>query len=249
MLKEVRFTLYEVFGYLLPGTISFAAAAIFFHTIFFFAEPLRLPATLDGRLLALFVAYFAGHVTQALGNFFTGISVERAILDPKTSPAKRPKWRRFFSVPDLAPASIRERALSIAAKDLEGGAKADLSAEWLFDVCDEDLVQHGELSDREVYQYREGFYRGTALGLFLLAIALVIRLFVGGGVLQMNGTPISVTRGMVGAALAFVLPSAVLCYRRFKRFGHYRVSRALLAYILNHHKRTDPGSKESRHHA
>jgi hypothetical protein len=58
--------------------------------------------------------------------------------------------------------------LECRAKDLAGiKAPGDLTLRWAVRVLDEYSVQNGKPGDRDVFVYREGFYRGCAIALFL----------------------------------------------------------------------------------
>ncbi len=68
-MKELNLTLYEFFGYLLPGAISTVAMLILFYLTTVSGNQVYIPdvtKTLVG--IALVVAYYSGHIVQAVGN-------------------------------------------------------------------------------------------------------------------------------------------------------------------------------------
>ena len=156
-MKELQFTLYEVFGYLLPGAVFVGGAGALFWAAYLPQASIDLDiksAEVWGIFLAL--AYVAGHVAQGMGN---------AVV------------RRFESAEDhciraVVPPEI-VRACKAKAKELTGEDLADVSPRWLCRLCDDAVVRSGKLGEREVYVYREGFYRGTFVGMACLILGLV----------------------------------------------------------------------------
>jgi hypothetical protein len=69
MFKETKVTLYDVFGYLLPGAVLVAALATVAWAVYFPHEPLSfsLPGA-EAWVVLLAIAYIAGHMAQGLSN-------------------------------------------------------------------------------------------------------------------------------------------------------------------------------------
>jgi hypothetical protein len=69
--KELQITLYDVFGYLLPGAIILVAILFLFWAVFWPTAPLRVytkpPLTLT--IFAIFLAYLAGHLAWIIHDF------------------------------------------------------------------------------------------------------------------------------------------------------------------------------------
>lgn len=119
------------------------------------------------------LSYFAGHLNQALGNLLTMIlpSPEKVALS-KGLPG---------NLPDDLVQVARLKVSEMLGVDLK-----NISPEWLFRICDEVLLQRGNCTDREIYQYREGFYRGLTLSFVVLAISLIVRAAIPGASLQIG---------------------------------------------------------------
>ena len=107
-------------------------------------------------------------------------------------------------------------------------------------------VQTGKEGDREIFVYREGFYRGTALSLLLLSAALLVRMFV-------PGASIRFTKGLFQLSFWEPLITAVitggvgyLFVRRYQRFAEYRITRAVLAALVVQMVLASPVATESK---
>jgi len=72
MVRDIKVTLYDIFGYLLPGAVFFAGITILFWAIYIPRTSLVLfRLTIEIWVLVLLLAYFSGHIVQALGNLLT----------------------------------------------------------------------------------------------------------------------------------------------------------------------------------
>ena len=98
-------------------------------------------------LLILLASYFSGHIVQALANLLMKLlkSPENIMLS-KTSEQSLPE-------------PLINKAKSKVKKIIDDDTK-EINSDWLFRICDEYVVQNGSLGDREIFVYREGFYRG-----------------------------------------------------------------------------------------
>src|SRR5207253_10494786 len=90
MFSNFAFTLYEVFGYLLPGMVVGLAFVVLFWVAFASTVPLGL-ATYHPSL-AMWTAlasgcYLLGHAVQAVGNIFLKGAEEVALIVDGTAPA------------------------------------------------------------------------------------------------------------------------------------------------------------------
>ncbi len=142
MLNDLRATLYETFGYLLPGIVFLTALVILFWAIYLPASPIGyVDLSLQMIAALLLLAYFLGHLNQALGNLFAKVlrSPEEAVLSK----------RQPGSMPYHLVHEAKTRASSLVGSNL-----SEVNHEWLFRICDETLVQRGVCTDREIYQYR-----------------------------------------------------------------------------------------------
>jgi hypothetical protein len=215
MKESVNFTLYEVFGYVIPGTIATAALAISLFVIFHGDSILplsfwRLSPT--GVLALLFLAYVVGHLVQALSN---------SVLKGAD--------KRIMSGKDPAILVAKQRA----AKLFQGttGDISEICDTWLERVMDERCIQAGQQGDREIFTYREGFYRGSTVATVLFCAGLVVCIFTGNLRLLVGNTVFAPSRYELGVMLAISVLGAWGLYRRFLRFSEYRVNRVIAAFI------------------
>ena len=212
------FTLYEVFGYLLPGGVTLIGFVVLYWASFMPGMPLGIASFQAGPVTWVSVSlasYLLGHAWQAIGNLcFHG--VEDSLLSSQNG---------------SAPAWMRERARLAASEFLKVNPD-QLDPRWIFSALDEYTVQIGKIGDRDLFVYREGFYRATALSLFFLSATLFLRTFVPGasimftkGLFHVPGWEAFVTAVLIsGAGYLFV--------RRYKRFAEYRVTHAVLSALV-----------------
>src|SRR5258708_23687359 len=142
MMKWGQITLYDIFGYFLPGMIVLVAISILFWSIYLPEQPFVLRSPAGELWIACgVIAYLLGHLNQAVGNLLV-------------SRLKR-VGRRIFGTGERASAP---EGVVICAKAkmtaLFGFDASTCDHEWLFKICDETVSQIGYIGDREVYQYR-----------------------------------------------------------------------------------------------
>jgi hypothetical protein len=215
-MDSFKFTLYELFGYMAPGLVLFFALIVASWSLFSPNATLVLNVSaLNVREIAigLFVSYLLGHFCQGL----------------------HVKWLSAAKIPG----ALRDRVVSHAAACVGiEHLKEDLAVR----VSDEYAIQHGKAGDREVFVYREGFYRGTAIALFVLTVALFLRIARGPASIVFGPVPHILSRIEVGSLAMLVLLMAWVYVRRFQRFSNYRVTRSLLAFLV-----ALPGSEPNKH--
>jgi len=193
-------------------------------------------------------------MAQGLGNGIEAIvekrfqSFEGLILDEQGNPGQKEMPREPKEEPtrgghgtiawllgeqEPMPAPLRDRAKDKASKML--GLTADeLDGAWLYSICDEALAQRGQVQDREVYIYREGFYRSLAIALSLLCISLLASVWRTLAFGDVSTAALGVSLGWPDL-LAFAGVSAAgawLACRRYVRFGCYRVRQAVTGFLV-----------------
>jgi hypothetical protein len=208
------FTLYEVFGYLMPGSITGAALSLIFWSTFEHDSVLPLmlwrisPA---GWALGIFLSYLFGHSIQALANRALKSGDDSVMSDMSNPVVKR----------------ARERAATLYEADCE-----KIESAWLQRLMDEFCIQYGHPGDRDMFTYREGFYKGTAASTALFGLALLARIVVGSAQVRIADSVLLVSRWEL---MAFLLVSAAVAwasYLRFRRFTVYRVARVIAAFVV-----------------
>jgi len=134
--KNIQITLYEIFGYFLPGTIVLAGMGLLFWTLYFpkSVVPIEYP---DAELWApgAVIAYFLGHLAHAFG---------RILGRPEFDVLEERNWARHMPPTVLANAKKRVASVLHLEPDV-------VTSRLLFSFCDESLVQTGEIGDPEIY--------------------------------------------------------------------------------------------------
>ncbi len=215
-MEKLSFTLYEVFGYFLPGAVGVAALAILFWAFFLSNAPIPIESLELSKLwyfALVVVSYYAGHVLQ-------GIS--RSLF-------KNPDELVLAHQTDMAP--LVKRAQEQLATHLGMAQTETLGPAVTARLCDELAVQYGQLGDRDVFVYREGFYRGSVASFILLDLALVVRCLIPGAALRLPAHVFSVSPLQLIFAVGVVTCSVFFLLQRYKHFAALRVMRGVLAYV------------------
>lgn len=215
MKESLNFTLYEIFGYLMPGLVAFAGIIVLFWVVFHGESVLPLSLwriSSSGILAILFIAYLLGHAVQALANvIFTGADRE-VISDVKN--------------PIIAVARTRAQAMfPEIEKELDDHM-------WLVRVMDECCIQGGHEGDREIFTYREGFYRGAMLAALVFGTGILMSAVIGNLKFRIGEAVLIPSRWELGLALLITLLLALGFYKRFQRFSQFRVSRVIAAFLV-----------------
>ena len=221
---NIRLPLYDIFGYLLPGIVAMLAATLLVWSIYLPAAPLTLLSLPKQVWLILTVlAYFAGHFVQALGNALSDSMV-------------RPEEKIFGEHADTNCKELVKEVHAVVHKSL-GISKIEPA--WVYRICDTTVLHCGTTSEREIYVYREGFYRGASVAFGLLAIALLVRCLIGHTSLLWNGALVTVPSSLLWILSIVTACGCALMVVRFRRFAQYRVKHALVSYLLLHKKSTE----------
>ena len=223
MFKDLQVTLYEIFGYLIPGAVSIGSLGVLFWALFFPAQVVDFDMRTGELWVAFLVlAYIAGHMAQAIGNLIESRikPVEQLVIE-KTAPDRLPQ-----AVVD----ACRAKATELTKADMSGA-----SPRWLYRVCDDAVIRSGKIGEREIYVYREGFYRGIFISFSAMAaacVALCIRLFlVTEREVMLARAHWGVTQWQLVFLAAVSVIWAALSFRRYRRFGEYRTTHALLGFL------------------
>jgi hypothetical protein len=225
-----NFTLYEFFGYLIPGWVAGAALGILLWAIFSpdFLLPLTFWRISPAAWLAItFLGYMLGHPVQALGNKILEGADHKILSNDRNPVVKYAKCR---------------------AASLSGAVVEDADETWLYRVMDEFCMQFGHPGDREIFTYREGFYRGACLSLTLLTTAILLRMVRGAPTVQIGDSDFLICQGELAFAAVVAATSVWACRFRFQRFSEYRVGHVVSAFVALQAP-THPDSKEAGPHA
>jgi hypothetical protein len=220
MFQGFALTLYEIFGYMLPGSVCFAALSVCLWTFLSPTSSISLPEvqTIEWIIIAL-ISYVFGHILQGLCNLFMKIpqSAEDEILMPGLA----------RSLPNDFICTIRKivgESLSVQAETI--------APRLLYEICDEAMTQSGKNKDRDVYIYREGFYRGLCLAFIFLAVSCFIRTLVPGTSIILAKSLHTVPIPAQIVCIALCVGGSFISYFRFKRFAYLRVKKAVIGFLL-----------------
>ncbi len=112
-------------------------------------------------------------------------------------------------------------------------ADNDLAPALIYRLCDEYVVQNGNVGDRDIFQYREGFYRGLSISCVLTFAVSSMMIFAKPiKIVWFTYCEAIVTKGMFVFLATISIIGAVLFFIRYKRFCHYKVVQAVTGFIV-----------------
>jgi hypothetical protein len=217
MLDNFVFTLYEIFGYLFPGGLALLGISLLFWAVFVPRLPLGIATCQPGLVTwtaVVFISYLLGHAVQAIGNLILKGAEHDAL-----------------GVNGTLPEEIRQRAAELSAKLLTVNGEK-LNPVWIFRTLDEQSIQTGKAGDRDIFVYREGFYRGGAIALFFLTVALLVRSWLPGSSIQFTKGVFYISQWQFLTTALITAVVGRLFVSRYRRFAEYRISRAVLAALV-----------------
>jgi len=218
VVKDLKVTLYEIFGYVLPGAILLLGILTIFWSIFLPDVSVPIHAVSSEVIIVfLTMTYFSGHVVQALGNIITRIT---GITDTSMADEVASELGVLF---DLVKKDIADKIkLNVA----------DLKVADVVRISDETNVQLGISGDREIYQYREGFYRGLSVACVFLTLAIIARIIAGTPKILHSNVTYEITTKMLFFSIGISGLGVLLFYNRYIRFMKYRIRHAIMSYLV-----------------
>jgi len=219
IMQLVNFTLYEVFGYVLPGAFGLAGVYLLYWPFFLAPDQDWTGISAAGWTGILAVAYVFGHFLQAVMNLLL----------------KEVSWRperRIFDDHEQVPANVRSTLEKRVREALGLTGNGILKPKTIYHVAEHHVLQHGKTEARDVYQYREGFYRGMAPALLLLGIGCVVRLHGPEGSLRVVGMQLYFTIPALLCGGVLAVGIAIFSFLRYLRFAGYRVRYAYYSYLV-----------------
>jgi hypothetical protein len=223
MLKDINFTLHDLFGYFFPGIFFLVAVLIFFWTVFFPDVPFcQIKFSSEIWIIVIILSYLSGHLAQSIANLLP-----------------------IFPGPDQFISSVKnngnqkdqgvEKYVTMAKRKMSailGIAEKDISNLHLLRFCDAILEQHDLTMEREITRYCRDFYRGLTISLSLCAISLITRLYVKCTYIQLSNDPIIIQPCILKFLIGFTILSVILCYQRFTRFSSYRAQNPIWLFLV-----------------
>jgi hypothetical protein len=220
MLGDIRASLYDLFGYLIPGTVIFGALCLALalttatDTVFQIDALGRAPVA----AIVLGASYILGHLGHAVGNALPAL--------------RTPATDMLLTDPDPPTQILRlatDRVAQISGADMQALSMADVLA-----LVDEHVKMYGNSAEREMFVYREGFYRGMTISSALLGVLVLVQAFVApvrlGGIIA---STLIVGRPQLFALAGLAAIASWGFLRRMRRFGRYKVKSGLYAFVMS----------------
>ena len=219
LIRDSKVTLYDIFGFFLPGTVFYAALAIFYWSVSMPVNPQSLSLMKFDWVVFLISSYLLGHFSHGLASQIA----EKTIL--LNTPLFGVRWP-FDIQPELID------AVKLKLENLFGIPRLTITNQTLYFFCDETVCQRGVSQEREIYQYRDGFYRAMAVSLLALLLSVLCRWIVPGATLVQDGLYYPVSCIIYVLLLALITSFILVCRFRYYQFRGYRVKRALTGFLI-----------------
>lgn len=225
---ELRASLYDIFGYFLPGLVATVGMRLLFWVCLYPSSRLDLSPFNEPTVLTALavVSYLVGHLLHAIGN---EIPFTRSPgIEPITP--KPVGWRRIFARSQVSAEAVQLADVRIEAQF--GAPFLALTQAEKSELIDEARLLHERENEREVYIYREGFYRGMTVACALVFIALLGSLKPGTLFLTVHKIAYPILWGERLALLPLVGISGFLFWKRMLRFAYYKTSRSIMLWLV-----------------
>lgn len=213
-----QITIYDIVGYFMPGVFGLFGLYLMSSPWLVSLETHWKQMTLPKWLLAGLCAYVFGHCIQGVANW----------LEARRGWPKRKRNRKSTTETVLDPSSPQSTAAIAWVREHLG--MPNISPSMLYEIMDAYVIQKGKTETRDIYVYREGFYRGLYVAFGLIAAGSVTRL-LSATTFTIFGARVVLNPQLLWLALAMSLIAAVLCYYRFRRFETYRIKYALMSFV------------------
>ena len=235
MIGAFQATLYDLFGYFLPGAVGLVGLSLVFWRIFHSAvDTVKLQGAGNGVAIAVFLvgSYLLGHVIHNIGSWlmqgfrrpedFVGTGAHHHGLSPALRRLIRSELEKRLGI----------EALQMPAREQYG-------------YMDESRALTEKEGNREVYLYLEGFYIGMTAASLLLTIGLLLRFTADTSIcIELSGRfCMSPDETLALAVLSLV--SLVTFVQGVDRFAHYRFERAALLWLSQPPKEETDDEPES----
>ena len=216
MWRDLKISLYDLFGYFFPGAILLIAITM----------TIPWSAKADTWAVLILAAYLAGHVVQAVANIIF--------------PSRRRIATDMKSVPKVIMDAVDDELEALLFKDSLPAKKPELNDILKpfdkFLLCDTVLTQKGNIENRDIFVYREGFYKGLTVSFFIFFLGLAYWLPAQELLIKMGQKPVSLPFQVLLILQICALGVTVLFYKRYVRFSQYKTNEAFYGFLA--HMRT-----------
>jgi hypothetical protein len=220
-MNDLKVTLYDVFGYLIPGAFFMLAICLVLWGIF--ADGSNGYLQIDLRDIPVgvwwvgaLVSYVMGHIVHALANILTPIF-------PRADASCFADGRK---IPPKVISTAKAKAESIL-----GVPAIEITDDLLGKLCQHSIPQT-ENETYELFVYREGFYRGLVVAFAALGLALLIAVVMPAFAIQLKDRMAILSRAFVLTMAGISFVCMYLSLRRYRRFAEYRVLQMFFSFLL-----------------
>lgn len=244
MLKDLNITLYDIFGYLLPGGVFLLALSILFHSLIAPSQPIDLSKIFEGKTtLIILIAYILGHFSQAIANWIKAIgdclkiNIWLRILNKRIREIckKKNDSQEMEDSNDSVPKCIDKELFKAARSSMSTFLNIDenkITWKVLSDFCEEVVAQHGDTKDRDMYIYRIGFYRGLAISSFILLISSFVGKFLLDKPVIISGLLEPKNHSILNSLIFICIFSTLAFYKRHLRFQSHRHTQIINGFLV-----------------
>jgi hypothetical protein len=162
----------------------------------------------------ILIAYLAGHLGQGVGNLMEKLPAVRRTLETNL-PISADLTKL---VHDAVAVRFGETARSLKPKELSL-------------LCDQALICAGSPGEREIFVYREGFYRGNCVALAFLGLTLILRLVWSPSFLFVVHKSFELHRRELALAAIIAWLGSWLSFNRYLRFACHKNSTSLVRFL------------------
>lgn len=213
-----QITIYDIVGYFMPGTFGLIGLYLLTCPWMSTLEKNWTQMTIVKWLFVGLCAYVLGHCIQGVANWVESI---------RGWP--RRKQSRQSSIATILGSCNQQYAEATAWVRRHLGL-TDVDSSVLYEIMDAHVIQRGKTETRDIYVYREGFYRGLYVAFALVAAGAVVRL-VDRTTYTLFAGRVVLDQSLLWMAALINFVAAVLCYKRFRRFEGYRIKFALMSFV------------------
>ena len=220
MIEKIQVSIYDFFGYLIPGGVFLLALVILSWTIFWPKQTLKLSQpTFTCWVIILLLSYFFGHLIHAVAN-----------LSKKAFPSDEDVLKREY-IHKISKFVIEEAKLE-AKRLFYNYTTKEFSDGDIYNICDETVRRGKTLESREIYLSLEGFYRGLSIANFILAFALFLRIVFYESYVKIGWKSYSLDKPFLFFIGIVLLISCCLFFKRYQRFLGYRVKQVIYGFLV-----------------
>lgn len=221
MKPDIRLSVYDFLGFVFPGFVTLASLLLAWWAITQDGALLEVPkVTINAWAVFIVVSYFLGHLIQGVANRLPFL--------------KTKGYEVLAEGKEFSEKIVREAKQRVEKQFALSGMIT--KPEMYFRLWEATVMHRGSTGDRDIYQYREGFYRGATGSFILLCLCLLgasarsicsgfsTKVVIGG-----IGIRVDWAAWLIAAALS--AGAAYLMHERHKRFTGYRVKHTVYQFL------------------